>query len=165
MAEGSPAGLSGSVFGRKRLHAMPLDLGFRSLVVVIRAVETHALRGPGRVDVGAQHIPALAQVQHAMMPLSRPTLGRDSHPLFLGHVTRSLSSPWTSQVARLQRNHKYALPLNSARVSSGPEGHVRRSRTWSQDRFRSRRGDPLGSFSFSAHLRIGYLSWGLRLRS
>src|SRR5205807_1389554 len=33
-------------------------------------------------------------------------------------------------------------------VSNGPEGHVHRSRSWSQDRFRSRRGDPLGSFCF-----------------
>src|SRR6266702_5399062 len=30
-------------------------------------------------------------------------------------------------------------------VSGGPEGHVHRSRSWSQGRFRSRRGDPLGS--------------------
>src|SRR5438132_3470691 len=35
-------------------------------------------------------------------------------------------------------------------MSDGPEGHVHRSRSWSQDWFRSRRGDPLGSFSFPA---------------
>ena len=35
-------------------------------------------------------------------------------------------------------------------VSGGPEGHVHRSRSWSQGWFRSRRGDPLGSFSFPA---------------
>jgi hypothetical protein len=33
-------------------------------------------------------------------------------------------------------------------VDCGPKGHARRSRSWSQDRFRSRRGDSLGSFIF-----------------
>ena len=57
---------------------MLLDLGFRRLVVRVRAVETNASHRPGVIDVRAQHVPALAQMQHAVMPLRRPALGCDS---------------------------------------------------------------------------------------
>jgi hypothetical protein len=48
---------------------MLLDFGFGCLVVCIGTVETHAFCGPGFIDVCAQHIPALAQMQHAVMAL------------------------------------------------------------------------------------------------
>src|SRR5487761_133078 len=37
----------------------------------------------------------------------------------------------------------------SAYVTHGPEGHVQGRRSWSQDRFRGRRGDPSGSLFVS----------------
>jgi hypothetical protein len=137
-----------SVLGWEGLRLMPSHLGFSRFVVVIRTIQAHASSGPGFIDVSAQHVPALAQVQHAVMKLSRPTLGRDAHPFFLGNITRSLSSLMTTQVARLHKNQRWARSRDSARVSRGPEGHVQRNRTWSQDWFRNRRVDPLGSFVF-----------------
>src|SRR5439155_932606 len=44
----------------------------------------------------------------------------------------------------MRRHNRY----DRSNVLSGPEGHVQRSRRWSQDRLRSRRGDPLGSLYF-----------------
>jgi hypothetical protein len=46
-----------------------IDLGFRRLVVWIWAVETHASRRTRLVDVGAQHVPALAEMQDPVMAL------------------------------------------------------------------------------------------------
>ena len=65
---------------------MPLDLGFRRLVICVRAVETHASYRAGIVNVRTQHIPALAQMQHPVVLLRRPTLRCDSNPVFLGHL-------------------------------------------------------------------------------
>jgi hypothetical protein len=65
---------------------MPLDLSFSSFVIRVWAVETHAFRGAGLVDVGAQHVPPLTEVQHSVMPLRRPTLRCDPHALSLGHL-------------------------------------------------------------------------------
>jgi hypothetical protein len=62
---------------------MALNLGFRRFVICVRAIEAHAFRSPGMVNVGTQHIPTLSQVQHAVMSLCRPTLGCDSNPFFL----------------------------------------------------------------------------------
>jgi hypothetical protein len=39
---------------------MRLDLGFRRLVIRVWAIETHASYSAGIVNVGTQHIPALA---------------------------------------------------------------------------------------------------------
>jgi len=39
-------------------------LGFGCVVICVWAVETNASCSPGFVNVGTQHIPALAQVQH-----------------------------------------------------------------------------------------------------
>ena len=64
-----------SVFRREGLYVIPLDVGFRRLVIRIWSVESHALGSSGLVDVGAQHVPALAQVQHSMVALSRPAPG------------------------------------------------------------------------------------------
>src|SRR5450756_813576 len=68
---------------------MPLDLGFRRFVIRVWAVETHASCSPGIVNVGTQHIPALAQMQHPVMPPCCPTLWCDSNPFFLGHMAHS----------------------------------------------------------------------------
>jgi len=73
-----------SVLRREGLHMMSLDLGFRRFVIGKWPVEAHSLGSPGLVDVGAQYIPALAEVQHPMMALSHPALGGDSDPVFVG---------------------------------------------------------------------------------
>ena len=57
-----------------------------------------------------------------------------------------------SNVAWLQKKDAPAEPLKESTVNSGPEGHVQRSRSWSQGRFRSRRGGPLGSLLFRMKL-------------
>jgi hypothetical protein len=66
---------------------MPLDLGFGGLVICVRAVETHPSGIAGLVNVGAQHVPPLAQVQHSVMSLGRPALWCDPYALSLGHLT------------------------------------------------------------------------------
>ena len=99
-----------SVLSGERLLVMPLDLGFRCSVICVRAVETNASCGPGFINVSTQHIPALAQMQHAVMPLCRPTFGRDSDPFFLGHLPHSLSK---FPVARSQATHKNASSAQS----------------------------------------------------
>ena len=75
-----------SVLFREGLPVMLLDLRFRRLVVCVGAVETHASDGPGIVNVGAQHVPAFAQMQYAVVPLGRPALRSDSNPFLLGHL-------------------------------------------------------------------------------
>lgn len=73
---------------------MFLDFGFGRLVIRVRAVEANASGGSGIIEVGAQHVPPLAQVQNAMMALSRPALGGDAKPLCFGHVLpKSLTGP------------------------------------------------------------------------
>jgi hypothetical protein len=69
---------------------MSLDLSFGGFVIRIRAVEAHPFCSAGLVEVGAQHIPPLAQVQHSVMPLTRPTLWCDSQALSVGHRPYSL---------------------------------------------------------------------------
>jgi len=64
---------------------MPLDLSFSSFVIREWTIETDTFCGAGLVDVGAQHIPTLTEVQHSVMPLPRPTFRCDPHALFLGH--------------------------------------------------------------------------------
>jgi hypothetical protein len=93
-----------SVLWRERFAVMALDLGFRRFVVCIWAVETHSLCGPGFVNVGAQHVPTLAQVQHPMVPLSSPTLRCDSDPFFLRHSPHSQIEVSHGQVAKLHKN-------------------------------------------------------------
>ena len=65
------------------LSQMFLDLSFRRLVIRVRAVEAYAARSSGIVDVGADHVPPLAQVQDAVMALPRPALGRNANPFRL----------------------------------------------------------------------------------
>ena len=48
------------VLGRERLLMVALDLRLRSFVICERAVQPHAFGDTGIVDVGAQHVPALA---------------------------------------------------------------------------------------------------------
>src|SRR6266699_147035 len=66
---------SPSVLRRKWFDVKLLDLGFGRGVIVVGPIETNAAGRPRIVDVGAQHVPALAQVQHAVMTLRRPALG------------------------------------------------------------------------------------------
>jgi len=66
-----------------RLSQMFLDLSFGRLVIRVRAVEAYAARSSGIVDVGADHVPPLAQVQEAVMALPRPALGRYANPFRL----------------------------------------------------------------------------------
>jgi hypothetical protein len=68
---------------------VPPNLGFGRFVIFVWTIETYASRTPGVVNVGAEHVPTLAQVQHSAMPLGRPTLGCDSDPLFFGHIRHS----------------------------------------------------------------------------
>src|ERR1700716_496265 len=72
-----------------RLVAIPLDGRFRGLMILVRSIQTYALCNPRIVDVGTQHVPALAKVQDAVMALRRPTLGCDSNSFVLRHVVRS----------------------------------------------------------------------------
>jgi hypothetical protein len=97
-----------SVLWRKGLVMMQLDLSFCRLVVCVWAVETHASCSTGMVNVGTQHVPALAQMQDSVMPLCGPTLGCDSNPFFLRHLVHSLSRSQTWPVTRLQKNESYA---------------------------------------------------------
>jgi len=64
---------------------MPLHLGLSRFVIRIWPVQTHAFRGACVVDVGAEHIPSLTQVQHSVMSLSCPTLWCDSHAFCFRH--------------------------------------------------------------------------------
>ncbi|OLC27913.1 MAG: hypothetical protein AUG06_00340 [Actinobacteria bacterium 13_1_20CM_2_65_11] len=86
-----PAQVSASsIFGRKWLLMLRIDLGFRSLMVGIWAVQSHTSRRARFVNVGTQHVPPLAEVQDPAMALARPTLGCDSDPVFLGHDSELL---------------------------------------------------------------------------
>ncbi len=78
---------------------MLLDLCFGCLMVGVWAIKTYASRGPGVVDVGTQHIPTLAQVQHPVVPLPCPTLGCDPDSFFLGHDPHSLPKSLTGSQA------------------------------------------------------------------
>src|SRR5260370_8044457 len=82
-----------SIFWREGLHAAPLDLGFRRLVICVGAVETHASYVASIVNVGTHHIPAFAQVQHPGIPLGCPTPWSDSNPSFPGHHRTPLCCP------------------------------------------------------------------------
>lgn len=87
-----PRGAIGSVFSGKRLcFLVRVDLRLGGLVIRVRAVEAHAPCGPGIVDVSAQHIPSLAEMQNTVMALSRPALGCDPDPLGFGHKPQSLT--------------------------------------------------------------------------
>jgi len=72
-----------------------LDLGFGRLVIRIWAVETNASSRPGIVEVGAEDIPPLAEVQDAVMALSGPALRGDADPVCFGHAcsSKSLTGP------------------------------------------------------------------------
>jgi len=50
------------VLGRERLLMVALDLRLRSLVISVRAVQSYTSGRPAIVDVGAQNVPALAQM-------------------------------------------------------------------------------------------------------
>jgi len=50
------------VLGRERLLMVALDLRLRSLVISVGAVQPYTFGRPGLVDVGAQNVPALAQM-------------------------------------------------------------------------------------------------------
>jgi hypothetical protein len=50
------------VLGRERLLMVALDLRLRSLVIGVRSVQSYTSGRPGLVDVGAQNVPALAQM-------------------------------------------------------------------------------------------------------
>jgi hypothetical protein len=93
-----------SVLSGEGLLVMQFDLGFRCVVICVWAVEAHASGSPGLVNVGTQHIPALAQMQHPVMPLCRPTLGCDSNPIFLGHLPHSLSRSLRSRSQATQKS-------------------------------------------------------------
>ena len=71
------------VLGRERLLMVALDLRLRSLVIGVRAIQPYTFGRPGFVDVGAQNVPALAQVQHAVMALAGPAPRRDPNPFLL----------------------------------------------------------------------------------
>jgi hypothetical protein len=115
---------------------MPLDLRFSGFVIRIRTVETHPYCRAGLVNVCAQHIPPLPQVQNSMMPLPRPTFWCDPHALFLRHLRYSL---WNVFVVRIQAtqtviraaspatNHGSCIPTTTAYgVHSGrsPARHI-----------------------------------------
>jgi len=64
-----------------------LDLRFGRGVIVVWPIESNASRSPSVVDVCAQHVPTLAQVQHAVVTLPRPALWCYPDPFILGHKT------------------------------------------------------------------------------
>ena len=103
---------------------MKLDLGFRCLVISVWAIETHASGSPGFVNVGTQHIPALAQMQHPWCRCAVQLLGVIPTFSFSGICRtpyRSLSGP----AARLQKmSHSYGAHVG-VRLIAAREGHVR----------------------------------------
>jgi hypothetical protein len=80
------ASLGGSVLLRKGFLVMRLDLRLRRFVVCVGTVEAHAPCISGNVDVGAQDVPSLAQMQHPTVPLDCPTLGGDAKPFLISHM-------------------------------------------------------------------------------
>jgi len=89
-----------SVLAAKGLLVMLLDLDFRRLMICVRAVKTDASYSAGIVNVGAQHVPALAKMQHPVMLLRGPTPRCDSNPFFLGHLPHPLwKSLWACSKA------------------------------------------------------------------
>src|SRR2546421_6475965 len=63
----------------------PAGLRFRRGVVRIRTVESHALGPAALIELGADDIPALAEMQDAMVRLGCPALRRDPDAVALGH--------------------------------------------------------------------------------
>src|SRR6266550_4666251 len=78
-----------SVFWWKRLRVRSLHLGLSRLVIRIWAVETNTFSGACIVDVSAEHVPPLTEVQHSVMSSPCPTFRCDPHTLFLGHLQSS----------------------------------------------------------------------------
>jgi len=110
---------------------LAVNLCFGGCPICVRAVQPNAFGAAGFVQLSADHVPALAQVHHPVVKLSRPALGRYPDPVCLGHFESSLtlrsgasgmaSSSVGDDVSRLNRL------LNSL----GPS-----DRTWCCDRCR-----------------------------
>src|SRR6266849_8583657 len=81
-----------ALFSPPVLH--PACLCFSRGVVGIRTVEPHAFGVPAIIELGANDVPALAEVKHPMMRgyagLGAPAFGRDSNPVTFRHQKVSL---------------------------------------------------------------------------
>jgi len=86
-----PAGRRSARAGR--FPALPIDLGFRALVIGERTIQPHALGTTRLVDLSAHDVPTLAQVHDAAVQLSCPALRRYPDPIRLSHFWLSLNQP------------------------------------------------------------------------
>src|SRR5215467_3266684 len=65
----------GRLFGLRQAAGLGLGSGF----VGVWPIEPHAADSAAlRVDLGADHVPPLTEVKHAVMKLGRPALRRDA---------------------------------------------------------------------------------------
>ncbi len=86
-------GLGGMV-----LH--PSGLGLGRFVVRIRTVQPHPVGAAVLVELGADHVPALAEVQHAVVQFGGPAPGRDADSFPFAHQSVSLMARTASLLAR-----------------------------------------------------------------
>ena len=72
--------MSDSAATRKLLLSVlhPAGLRFRGGVVRVRTIEPHAFSPPALIELRADDVPALAQVQDAMLQSGGPALRRDA---------------------------------------------------------------------------------------
>src|SRR5438477_11144580 len=59
------------------------------VVVGIWTIQSDTVGVAALIELRADHVPALAQVKHAMVPLGGPALRRDAHPVTFGHSGQS----------------------------------------------------------------------------
>src|SRR5690348_6410534 len=77
-----------ALFGRTLPHLAGLGVG--RVVVRVRTVKANAVRPAAGIDLGADDVPALAEVQHAVVQLGGPAPRRDADPVLLPHRAQSM---------------------------------------------------------------------------
>jgi len=67
------------------LSLLPVYFRLSGHAIRVRAVEPNPFGATGLAELGADDVPALPEMHHAVVELSRPALGRDAHPVGLSH--------------------------------------------------------------------------------
>ena len=75
-----------------------LDRSFCCQAVWVGPVKADASCSPRIIEIGSHYIPALAQVQHPVVALRCPALGRNADPRGLGHFNAFPFWTFQSQV-------------------------------------------------------------------